>query len=537
MADRLERIAGYFVLAWGWKRAFCSFLAGAVSALAMPPFDFFVLLFFTIPVLVWLMDATASDPASEWFRRFWQGFKTGWCFGFGYLLAGLWWIGNAFLVEAEDFAWLLPFAVLALPAGLAVFYGLGTGLARLFWKEDWRRILALAGGLALAELARGKLLTGFPWNALGHGAMTNMFTMQKASLFGLYGVTALCLAVFSVGALLAPRTTTGKRRIIVPLTIAIAIIAADFGFGWYRLQANPTRLSDEVELRIVQPAIDQSQKWLPEIQDENFQHLLELSTSKPPGSDAGLSEIDLLIWPETAFPFILTERRDALAALDAMLPDGTILAAGAIRVEPAAPGQSRQRVFNAVYTINSAGEIVGASDKVHLVPFGEYLPFQELAEAAGLEQLTRLPGGFEPGTSRTILDGGMAGDFLPLICYEIIFPGQIIMAENRPAWILNVTNDAWFGRTPGPYQHARQALIRGVEEGLPVIRAANSGISFVADAQGRVLQETALGTRAVLDSPLPLPAPATLYARYRELPLALILAFYFIILLVPRRAR
>lgn len=535
MADRLERIAGFFVLAWGWKRILWAFLAGAVSALAMPPLDLFAILFVTLPILVWLMDATASDAASNIVLRFWQGFKTGWWFGFGYLLAGLWWIGNAVLLEAEQFGWLLPLAVLALPAGLAIFYGLGTGLARLLWKEDWRRVLALAGGLALAEYGRGTLLTGFPWNTLGYGAMTNVITMQKASLIGLYGVTAICLPLFALGALFAPRIASLKARLLLPLAIGVILIGGDIGFGWYRLNANPTRFEEDVKLRIVQPAIDQSQKWLPEIQDENFKRLLDLSTSSPPGSETGLSDIDLLIWPETAFPFILTERRDALAALGAMLPDGTLLAAGAVRVEPAAPGQSRERVFNAVYTINSAGEIVGAADKVHLVPFGEFLPFQELAEAAGLEQLTKLPGGFEPGTSRTILEAGKAGSFLPLICYEIIFPGKIVPPDQQPSWILNVTNDAWFGLTPGPYQHAQQARIRGIEEGLPVVRAANSGISFVSDAWGRILQSTPLGARAVVDSELPLAAGGTFYSRYRELPFALILAAYFLILLIPRR--
>jgi apolipoprotein N-acyltransferase len=530
--DWIERAAGYFILSWGWKRAALAFFAGALSALAMPPFDFFPVMFLTFPALVWLMDGVAAEPGKGLFSRLKHGFSLGWCFGFGYFLAGLWWIGSAFLVDADVFVWLLPFAVLLLPAGLAVFWGLGTMLARLLWKEGFARIAALAAGLGIAEYLRGTILTGFPWNAIGEAAMTIPLTMQKASLIGLYGVTLLAILVFSLPAMLAPRVANGGRRYA---GFALLLIAADLAFGAWRLSAIPQSVAANVSIRLVQPAIDQAGKWSPEMEARNFQTLMDLSVKATSDEKQGLSGTTLLVWPETAFPFVLTERRDALSALAAMIPEGTTLAAGAVRVEPPAPGQKSERAFNSVYTIDSAGEITGAADKVLLVPFGEFLPFQDVAEGLGLEQLTRMRGGFEAGSGRMLLDGGAAGKFLPLICYEIIFPG-LVPEGARPSFILNLTNDAWFGLTPGPYQHWRLAVLRGVEAGLPVVRSANSGISSVSDAAGRIVEKIPLGVRGVVDAPLPNTSLHTLFAKYgNSLFLALLAALVTVSVIPARR--
>ncbi|MGI9400093.1 MAG: apolipoprotein N-acyltransferase [Rhizobiaceae bacterium] len=522
-----ERCVGHLILSWGWRRNAYAFLAGCFSALAMPPFDFFVILFVTIPVFVWLMDATASDPGDSITGKAWQAFKTGWWFGFGYFLAGLWWIGSAFLVEADQFAWMLPFAVLLLPAGLAVFYGLGAILARFLWTQDWRRLLILGASIGIAEFLRGTILTGFPWNTIGYAALTTPVLMQKASIFGIYGVTVLCITVFALPALIIGRPPGSRAGAVLPFTAGLLLIAADAGYGWYRLSKHPQEMVDDVRIRIVQPAINQAEKWVAEVEERNFNLLLDMSRGKNQETPSGLSGITHLIWPESTFPFILTERADALAALGELLPSDTMLIAGAIRTEPPAPGQTRQRVFNSVYTINDQGEISGAADKVHLVPFGEFLPFQEVAESMGIQQLTHLQGGFEAGRSRIQLDGGTAGTFLPLICYEIIFPSQIREEGQQPQWLLNVTNDAWFGITPGPYQHWRQAVVRGVEEGLPVVRAANNGISSVSDAYGRILVTAPLGKQTVIDSPLPVGSAHTLYSRTGNL-LFLIIAGVFI---------
>lgn len=536
MSAFAERFAGQFILAWGRKRALLALAAGAVAALGMPPLDIFPALFVALPCLVWLMDATAADPATSWLARLRGAFSTGWWFGFGFFLAGLWWIGNAVLVEADAFGWLLPFAVLLIPAGLAVFFGLGTAFARCFWHDDWRRILALAAGLGLAEFLRGHVLTGFPWNTLGYAAMTMPLTMQSAALIGLYGVTLLAVMVFAAPALLAEAGARSRNGKLFLVTSAL-IVAGHVGYGAWRLNQAGTNVVEGVSLRLVQPNVDQSEKWSQEAADRNFRLLLDLSTTASTVDKPGLPGTDLLIWPETAFPFILTERRDALAALGAMLPAGTRLLAGAVRLEAPAPGETRERAFNAIYSIDENGEIKAAADKVHLVPFGEFLPLQDWLEKIGLEQLTRMRGGFEAGAARTLMDGGNAGRFLPLVCYEIIFAGQLLSGDQRPDWILNVTNDAWFGNSPGPYQHSRKAIIRGVEEGLPVVRAANSGISTVSDPFGRITAKIDLGVRGVADTGLPEAIQPTAYSQYRNHPFFAFLVALVLICLPGRRTR
>jgi len=532
----VDRLAGFFIVSWGWKRRLSALLAGAASSFAMAPFFAWPILFATFPVLVWLMDSTAADPGRGLFARLWQGFAVGWWFGFGYFLAGLWWIGNAFLVEADNYAWMLPFAVAALPALLAVFWGVGCACARLFWREGWPRLLSLALFLSLAEYLRGFLFTGFPWNAVGYGAMPSPLAMQAASVVGLWGVTLLAIPVFGLAALRPLADAASGRGAARFAALAGLVVLVDLGFGTWRLAAHPTILVDAVKLRLVQPAIDQAEKWSPEMEDRNFRLLLELSAGERTlANGGGMAGVTHLIWPESAFPFVLTQRRDALAALARLIPDGAVLIAGALRVEPPAAGGQRERVFNSVYVIDSQGEIAGAADKVHLVPFGEYLPFPALAERLGLSQLTHLDGGFEPGVVRPLLDGGQAGRLLALVCYEIIFPGAAASPEGRPAAIVNLTNDAWFGFSPGPFQHLHQATLRGVEEGLPVLRVANDGVSSVTDPVGRSILRIGLGERAAADAGLPSPLAATPYARFGDVLFFMMCGCFFSAMVVTRR--
>ena len=529
MADSafINNLSGFFILQWGWKRIVTSFVAGALCALAMAPMDMFWVLFLTFPVLVWLIDGTAADPGNSFFGRMWPSFKTGWWFGFGYFLAGLWWIGAALLVDAENFAWAVPFAVLGIPALLALFWAIAIAFARLFWSDDWRRIIVLAVFLAIAEYLRGTVFTGFPWNTVGYAAMTTPLMMQSVSILGLYGITPLAIVVFATPAIFAPGAGLKPRRLRALLAFSLALTIAHVAFGYWRLNSNPARFVENVKLRIVQPGIQQKDKWVPENESKIFNTYIELSKA----SDEPVTHY---IWPESAFPFILTQRRGALAAIANMLPRDAYLITGAMRVEAGSNNANDYRVFNSVYVINHKGEIAGASDKLHLVPFGEYLPFAKLAKRFGLQEITGIDGGFTPAVSRRILSTKTAGRFLPLICYEIVFSGQILpddSEDERPSWIVNVTNDAWFGLTTGPYQHHRQAVVRGVEEGLPVVRAANSGISSVSDAFGRVHAEIDLGEIGYLDAKLPRRGPATFYQAYRNLPFFFILIGLFAITL------
>jgi apolipoprotein N-acyltransferase len=266
----------------------------------------------------------------------------------------------------------------------------------------------------------------------------------------------------------------------------------------------------------VQPALDQLQKWDPARRDEVLSAYYHLSA--PEG--APMEPRTVLVWPESAFPFALTQEPGVLAAIAELLPQDTALVTGAYRVER--PPEGERKVFNSIYVIGDDGTITAAYDKVHLVPFGEYVPFPDHLDALGLRQL--VPSGFSPGPTRETLELPFGPAFSPLICYEIAFSGAVLSGGERPSFLLNVTNDGWFGTTTGPYQHFHQARVRAVEEGLPLVRAANTGISAVADGYGRVLSRTALGDATMIEARLPAALPSTLYAEWRSVTLLLSLA-------------
>jgi len=519
----LTRLAHSIVLAWGWQRAVIAFAAGAASALALAPIDLWPAPFVTFAILTWLIDGAAAGR--------WGGMlaaaATGWCFGFGYFLAGLYWVGYAFLVDAQTFGWLLPIAVLALPAGLALFTAFGAALARAIWTRGPARILALAIALTIAEWLRGHLLSGFPWNAFGYALTGPLVLAQSASLFGLWGLTFLAIAVFaSPATLIDDRTDT--RRPWLPLMCSLVILCAMGIYGAVRLAATPTSFVSGVRLRLMQPNVPQDQKFNYSAKQQVMNRYLALSDRASGPQSTGIRDVTHLIWPESAFPFFLTREPDALAQIAELLPPGTILITGAVR-----PAQSERHAYNSVYVIDHDGSILSIYDKVHLVPFGEYLPLQNFLEGMGLMQLTKVVGGFLSGDRhRTFVIPG-APRFLPLVCYEIIFPGEAVPRGERPGWVLNLTNDGWFGISSGPYQHFRQAQVRMIEEGLPLVRAANTGISAVVDPLGRIIKSLPLGTEGILDSPLPQPIEPTVYARTGDSTAGLALAAAF--LLVMRR--
>jgi apolipoprotein N-acyltransferase len=506
---------------WGWQRTLAAFAAGAFGALAMPPFGLFPALAVSFTVAVWLVDGTTGKrgrllPALR------SAFAIGWWFGFGYFLAGLWWIGAAFLVDADQFGWLLPIAVVGLPALLAVFPALGFALARLLWPPGAARLLSFAAMLAASEWLRGHLLGGFPWNAFGYALAGEIHLAQTVCVIGLPGLTLVTVLIMASPALLAddPDIFPWSRR--TPL-MALAGLVAMAAFGLLRLSTTEVGTVEGVRLRIMQPAIPQDDKFRPALRDEVMKRYLELSDRATRPETSGLARVTHLIWPESAFPFIVSRDADALSDIANLLPPGATLLTGAGRAEDAAQGEEAMRFFNSVHVIDSTGSILDTYDKTHLVPFGEFLPVQSVLEAIGLRQLTELRGGFTPGPRLRTLEVPNAPPAGMLICYEAIFPGDVVDPGHRPGWLLNVTNDAWFGRTPGPYQHFLQARVRTIEEGLPMVRAANNGISAVIDPLGRVLTSLPLGNVGVLDSSLPHELSATLYARYGDTILAILL--------------
>ncbi|WP_315919162.1 apolipoprotein N-acyltransferase [Mesorhizobium sp. SP-1A] len=498
----MERLGGRIILLWGWRRALVAFLAGALAVLGQAPYDFFAACFVSFPVLVLLIDGAAGDPGAGALRRLRPAFAVGWWFGFGYFLAGLWWIGTALLVEADSFAWALPFAVIGIPLVLAIFYGFAVVVARAMWSGGIGRIAALAFGFALAEWLRGFLFTGFPWNAIGYAAMPVPLMMQGVSVVGMNGMNALAVFVFAMPALLVSR-----RHLRLGAVLAVLIVAADLGFGYLRLAAPEPAGAKQLDVRIVQPSVDLAEKWDATVRDRIFATMLALS-SQPPQKDRAKPQ--LIIWPETAVPFLFTERPDALTALGDILADGQMLLAGAIREEGAASGGGEERYYNSVVAINDRGEIADAVDKVHLVPFGEYMPLEGLFHRLGIDQFVAGPMSLSAGTQRhpLVLPGGIRG--VPFICYEAIFSGQVGVDVASGDIILNVTNDAWFGNTPGPYQHFRQAQVRAAENGMPLLRAANNGISAVVDSRGRVIDALAIDARGVIDAHVPISRQATI---------------------------
>jgi apolipoprotein N-acyltransferase len=525
----VTRFAHSIMLAWGWQRAAIAFVAGALSALAMAPIDLWPVLFVTFPILVWLIDGAGAGR--------WGGIlaaaATGWWFGFGYFLAGLYWVGYAFLVDAETFGWLLPIAVAGLPAGLALFTALGCAAARAMWTRGPTRILALAVALTGMEWLRGHILTGFPWNTFGYALTGPLVLAQAASLVGLWGLTFLAVAVFASPATLADDRMDNGRPWL-PLLSSLVILCVLAVYGAIRLAANPTSFVTGVHLRLMQPNTPQDDKFNYSAKQKVMSHYVSLSDRATGPQSTGMREVTHLIWPEAAFPFFLTHEADALAQIAELLPDGAVLITGAVRSAETTP--KSQQAYNSVYVIDHDGSILTVHDKVHLVPFGEYLPLQALLERIGLQQLTKVAGGYLSGDRVRTYDVPRAPRMLPLVCYEVIFPGEAVPRGDRPGWILNLTNDGWFGISSGPYQHFRQARVRMIEEGLPLVRAANTGISAVVDPLGRVIRSLPLGSEGVLDSPLPQPIEPTAYVRAGDSPAGLAIAAAFL-LVMRRRVR
>src|SRR5215469_2949877 len=505
------------VLAFGWRRAALAFAAGALGALALPPIDAWPLLFVSFPVLVLLVDGAGAGRLGGVM----SAASSGWWFGFGYFLAGLYWIGFAFLVDAETFAWLMPFAVVALPAALALFPALGLGLARALWTRGATRILTLAVALTASEWLRGHLLTGFPWNAYGYALTGPPALAQSAALLGLWGLTFFAVYLFASPALLFDDPASSPARFVPPVA-ALCLLVGLFGYGTVRLSSTPTAFVPGVHLRIMQPNLPQDDKFNYAARKSVMARYVALSDRATGPGAMGIKDVTHLIWPESAFPFFLTRQPDALAQIADLLGPRTVLIAGAARLAERSSGGAL-RAYNSIYVIDHDGSILSVYDKVHLVPFGEYLPFQRFMEKLGVMQLTKMPGGFLAGTRRRALSVPRAPPFLPLICYEIVFPHDVVPPGERPGWLLNLTNDGWFGMSAGPYQHFQQARVRAIEEGLPLVRAANTGVSAVVDPLGRIIQSLPLGTEGVLDAALPQPLATTPYSYLGDGPLALVL--------------
>jgi apolipoprotein N-acyltransferase len=472
---RLEHLAG-------WRADLAAALLGALSAAALPPVHAIPVLLVAIPGLLVLIGAAPRARTAA---------RRGWWFGFGLNLVGLYWITDAILFEAATFWWLVPLAVPATAAALGVFVAGPAALAR-FARPGWRRAFALAGAWTLADVARQFAVSGFPWNPWGSvwaipGRLGDIF-IQPAALAGVHGLTLATLLI-AAAPLLSWRWRGGLA----------ALLAAWCAFGIVRL-SHPAPAAPGLHVILVQGDVQQGQKWDQALATRIFNRYLALTRAAvarlPDGTRA------VVVWPETASPFLLqtdAAARDAIA----QAAGGAVSLVGAVRFD------ARGRPRNSLFAILPDGGIAAIYDKWHLVPFGEYIPdWLPLAFAV-------MPGGgFASGPGPVTLDVPGLPPVGPLICYEAIFTGQIVSPAKRPDWLVNITNDAWFGNSSGPRQHLAAARMRAVEEGLPLMRAANTGISAGFDARGHELGRLGIDETGSLTIALPGAEAITGYARF-----------------------
>ena len=481
-------------------RILLPFAAGALSVAAMPPWNIWPAMFVGFSTLYFITMAV-ERPRSAFFA--------GWLFGFGFHVFGLAWTANALTVEGSTFSWVIPFAIGGLPALLAVFPAIACMLARRYLHlSGLAGFFGFAGLFTLMEWSRGHVFTGFPWNLPAYGWTGLWPVAQSAALIGAYGLSFLTVLWAATPGFLA---VTQSRRIVAGI-LSLATLCMIYGWGAQRLATNPTRFNPSIALRIVQPSIPQNMKWDPEEAARNLEKTVNLSL--PDTEKTGAATTTLLIWPETASSEKILARADVRTAMSDILRlyEGDVFfITGMLRYETAPEGN---RYYNSLGVYDREMNLMGTYDKSHLVPFGEYIPLSRFLPSTPLVSLD----GFQAGGGATLLGipaKSGAIHFSPMICYEVIFPAAIVNASMaRPALLLNVTNDGWYGRSAGPYQHFAITRFRAVEEGIPLARAANTGISAVIDAYGRTIWYAPLYAETASNVKLPVSTEgSTLYAR------------------------
>lgn len=471
---------------------------GAVAALGLAPFGIWGVTVMALAGLIFRLSR--FETASSVFRHALAG-------GIGWFAVALIWIVEPFLVEPEIYGWMAPFALILMGLGGGLFWAVPIWLAARICPGPRGRAAGMASALLLSDWLRGCVFTGFPWAQIGH-VWVGTPVAQLAAWGGAIGLGVLTLTAASLPALLWRKTSSPILNAFPAVPVAIAIIGLAWAAGLAR-QAEPLPPDRELTLRIVQPNAEQRLKWDPEWSGVFFQRLLDLSAE--PGAR------DLVIWPETAVNFLLNDAGTVLPAMSE--------AAGA----PLVLGIQRRdgsRYFNSLTTIAPGGKVQSIYDKFHLVPFGEYIPWGDALARIGISAFAAQEGkGYTSGPGPRVMALSDVPDFQPLICYEAIFPQHLRNLENRPGWLLQVTNDGWFGKFSGPYQHLDQARLRAIETGLPLIRAANTGVSAVIDAHGSVRQRLPLGEVGKIDAALPGTLPPTPWLRWGPAPVLLVALF------------
>lgn len=414
-------------------------------------------------------------------------FKDGWWLGFGYFLGTLNWIIEPFLIDIVAHGWMAPFAVVFMSAGLALFWGMGLAFGSILGGK-----LGFVIGLGIFEFARGFLFTGFPWGLLAY-IWVDTPIAQLAGYIGAYGLTVL---TFGISAVLAHIFFSAQKVIY----FGVFALSASSLWIWNSVTLESSVPSANAKIvRVVQPNAPQDKKFDPRFAMDYFEQMVEFSRQKP--------KPDLIVWPETALPIAYNYAEDLIDQIEKAVQDVPVLL-GALRIQG-------KKLYNSLIFIDPDDGATVVYDKHHLVPFGEYLPFEDFLFDLGLGFTSELFGtGFEAGDGTTILDIPNFGRVVPLICYEAVFPRHASSSNERPDIILQVTNDAWFGSYSGPHQHLAQAQMRSIEQGLPFVRVANTGISGLINPSGHLVKKMGLGQAGYIDVEVPNAKSPTLYSRF-----------------------
>ena len=469
----------------GWQRWLLAQICGAMAALALPPFYLLPLLLPAFSILYLLIIHST---------RLRQAVAVGWWFGTGYFACGFYWVAHAFYVDQAQHGWMAPFAVAGIAIGLALYPAL---TAALHYGLKTRFTIGPIGGVVLfsvlwtgVEELRGIAFTGLPWNQPGTVWGFSDEMMQFAAIGGLPGLSFVTvLTSVSLVLLLSPST----RMAFVAL---LALPALIWAAGLNRLSSAQSDIVEGVRLRLVQPAIPQHLKWKNELRVGHVRRQLKMSL-EPPVSGLAPTHI---IWAETSVPFLLQDQSQLSQGLATVVPDNGLLLVGALRTS-SPTGEQPKQIFNSLHAIDQNGTITDTYDKVHLVPFGEYVPLRNVLPVT---KLTAGRGDFAVGTGPSTLNLKGLPPVAPLICYEVVFDGEVVDPSSRPKWLLNITNDGWFGLSAGPHQHLVAARFRAIEQGLPLVRVANTGISAIVDPYGRITASLPLGSIGNVDGNLPL---------------------------------
>ena len=469
---------------------------GLIAALGLDPFGVWAATPIALAVLLWLLSR-APDGRSA----LWQALAA----GLGWFALSLSWIVEPFLVQPEIYGWMAPFALILMALGGSLFWALPVWLA---WQigSGWRgRVIAIAAALVLSDWLRGWIFTGFPWALIGH-VWIGSPVAQTAAYLGAPGLSLLTLLAASLPCLLW-RPLRNRAAGYAPGTLLAALLIGAVWAGGMARLAHPLPEDRATQLRLVQPNADQALKWDPEWSQVFYQRLLDLSASPGPR--------DLVIWPETAVNFLLNDAGPVLPDM-ARAGDAPLIT-GIQRLEGS-------RFYNSLVTLDAEGQVTGLYDKFHLVPFGEYIPWGDAMAQIGISAFAAQQGnGYSPGPGPAQMQIDGIAPFQPLICYEVIFPQHLRGLSIRPGWLLQITNDSWFGQFSGPYQHLAQARLRAVQSGLPVVRVANTGISAVIDARGGLRQTLGLGEAGIIDAALPGALPPTPWMRWGDWPVILLM--------------